>query len=93
MLEYLKDELPEEDFKDFHLSALDLNYVIQSRDIRISSTTMADTIVYLMNVLLAEIKRGRSDRICGKRLQWRHCQQNGLQLLQQQSRCSNEKGF
>lgn len=55
ILEYLKDELPEEDLKDFELTALDINYMVRSHDIRIDSSTTADTYVYIPNVLPAEI--------------------------------------
>ena len=55
ILEYLKDELPEEDFRDFDLTALDIYYLVQSHDIRIDSSTTADTYVYISNVLPAGI--------------------------------------
>lgn len=55
MLEYLKDELPEEDLRDFRLTALDIYYLVQSHDIRIDSSTTADTYVYITNVLPAGI--------------------------------------
>lgn len=55
ILEYLKDELPEEDFRDFDLTALDIYYLVQSHDIRIGGSTTADTYVYISNVLPAGI--------------------------------------
>ena len=53
ILEYLKDELPEEDLRNFELTAMDINYLVQSHDIRIDSSTTADTYVYISNVLPA----------------------------------------
>ena len=55
ILEYLKDELPEEDFRDFDLTVLDIYYLVQSHDIRIGGSTTADTYVYISNVLPAGI--------------------------------------
>ena len=55
ILEYLKDELPEEDLRDFDLTALDIYYLVQSHDIRIGGSTTADTYVYISNVLPAGI--------------------------------------
>lgn len=55
ILEYLKDELPEEDLRDFDLTVLDIYYLVQSHDIRIDSSTTADTYVYISNVLPAGI--------------------------------------
>ena len=55
ILEYLKDELPEEDLKDFELTVLDINYMVMSHDIKIDSSTTKDTYVYIPNVLPAEI--------------------------------------
>lgn len=55
ILEYLKDELPEEDLRDFELTALDINYLVRSHDIRIDSNTTADTYVYISNVMPAGI--------------------------------------
>lgn len=55
ILEYLKDELPKEDIKDFELTVLDINYMVMSHDIKIDSSTTKDTYVYIPNVLPAEI--------------------------------------
>ena len=55
ILEYLKDELPEEDLRDFALTALDIYYLVQSHDIRIDNSTTADTYVYISNMLPAGI--------------------------------------
>ena len=55
MLVYLKDELPEEDLRDFGLTALDLNFPVTSHDISINRGTTADTYVCIANVLPAEI--------------------------------------
>ena len=55
ILEYLKDELPEEELRDFDLTVLDIYYLVQSHDIRIDSSTTADTYVYISNVLPAGI--------------------------------------
>ena len=55
ILEYLKDEIPKDDLRDFELTALDINYLVQSHDIRIDSSTTADTYVYIPNVLPAGI--------------------------------------
>lgn len=55
ILEYLKDELPKEDLKDFELTVLDINYMVMSHDIKIDSSTTKDTYVYIPNVLPAEI--------------------------------------
>lgn len=51
ILEYLTDELPEEDLREFELTAMDINYLVMSHDIRIGGSTTADTYVYLSNVL------------------------------------------
>ncbi len=55
ILEYLKDEIPEEDLRDFKLTILDIHYWVQSHDIEIDSSNTADTYVYLLNVLPARI--------------------------------------
>ena len=55
MLKYLKDEVPEEDLAEFRLTVLDIYYPVQSHDIRIDSSTTADTYVYITNVLPAGI--------------------------------------
>ena len=55
ILEYLKDEFPEEDLKDFELTVLDINYIVMSHDIKIDSSTTKDTYVYIPNVMPAEI--------------------------------------
>ena len=46
ILEYLKDEIPEEDLRDFKLTILDIHYWVQSHDIEIDSSNTADTYVY-----------------------------------------------
>ena len=51
ILEYLKDELPEEDLRNFELTALNIYYPVQSHDIRIDRSTTADTYVYISDVL------------------------------------------
>ena len=55
ILEYLTDELPEEDLREFELTAMDINYPVMSHDIRIGGSTTADTYVYISNVLPAGI--------------------------------------
>lgn len=57
ILEYLKDELPEEDLRDFSLGSLRISYPLQSHDIRIygRSFTTADTYIYISDMLPAEI--------------------------------------
>ncbi|MDD6022840.1 MAG: hypothetical protein PUC06_01195 [Oscillospiraceae bacterium] len=55
ILEYLKDELPEEDLRDFALTSLHIQYTAQSHDIRIDSSTAADTYVCVSNMLPAGI--------------------------------------
>jgi hypothetical protein len=56
-LEYLKDELPEEDLWNFDLASLDIGYLVQSHNIRVygRSTPMADTYFYTSHVLPAGI--------------------------------------
>lgn len=56
ILEYLKDELPEEDLRDFELTALDIYYLVQSHGIRVDGSTTSDTYVYISNVLPAGIR-------------------------------------
>ena len=60
ILEYLKNELPEEDLREFELTAMDINYLVMSHDIRIGGSATADTYVYISNVLPA----GSRKRIC-----------------------------
>lgn len=55
ILEYLTDELPEEDLREFELTAMDIDYPVMSHDIRIGGSTTADTYVYISNVLPAGI--------------------------------------
>lgn len=62
ILEYLKDELPEEDLRDFELTALDINYLVRSHDIRIDSNTTADTYVYISYRTCC--RQGSRKRIC-----------------------------
>lgn len=57
ILEYLKDELPEEDLRNFDLASLDIRYLVQSHNIRIygSSSPTSDTYLYTSHVLPAGI--------------------------------------
>ena len=55
ILEYLKDELPEEDLRDFALTSLYIQYVVQSHDIKIDRSTAADTYICISDKLPAEI--------------------------------------
>ena len=55
ILEYLKEEIPEEDLKDFNLAALSTYYLVQSHDIRTQGSTTSDTYVYIYDMLPAEI--------------------------------------
>ena len=41
ILEYLTDELPKENLREFNLAALDIYYPVQSHDIRIEGSTMS----------------------------------------------------
>lgn len=55
ILEYLKDELPEEDLRDFDLAELDIYYRVSSHDIKIDSRTTGAVSVRILNMLPAEI--------------------------------------
>lgn len=55
ILEYLKDELPQEDLRDFKVTTLRTYYMVISHDIKIDRSTTADTYVYIEDVLPAGI--------------------------------------
>lgn len=55
ILEYLKDELPEEDLRDFKLNIFTIYYQVQSHDIKIDSSTTADICVTLWDMLPAGV--------------------------------------
>lgn len=55
ILEYLKDELPEGDLRDFDLTELDIYYRVSSHDIKIDSRTTGAVSVRILNMLPAGI--------------------------------------
>lgn len=56
ILEYLKEELPEEDLRNFEIISMNIYYQVQSHNIRTNNNTTADTYVYISDVLPAEIR-------------------------------------